>query len=270
MVDQVMSSLGKAHSTIRNNLVVLWFPALFSTAVAVFIMLAAIIVLLPVMPDLLTTPDILSTSPEILNAGSSRMLLILGLAIPVVVVANAGAVYMQARAVKGEQVDTASFFSGVRTIGARVLIGNLVVWGCYVLVLVLSVLIFAQRLGTLLLEYEVDSVLMPEVFLHALPLMVIGTLLVSMISVLFSMWARVLALREVSVMQALSSGARFVLQNFLTVAVVLLATWLLTTFTQPLVERLPLGRLLVLVFSYVARVYMSVFLMHFYIDKTGM
>lgn len=273
MVDHIKVALSKAHGTIRNNLVILWFPALFNTAAAVFIMLAAILVLQPVMPDLLTAPDTLSLSPELLSRAFGRLLVVLGLGIPVLVVANAGAVFLQARAAKGEQVDTGYFFLGVRTIGARIFMGSLVVWACNALIFILSILVFAQGIAKILLEYGIDSVPSPEVLseilLRAMPLLILGALLLSIISVFFSMWARVLAIRELGIMQAFTSGVKFVMSNFFVVAVILLLAWLLPTFTQPLVERLPLGGLLVVVFFYIVRVYMSVTLIHFYIYKTS-
>ena len=273
MVDQIRIALGKAHGTIRNNIVVLWFPALFNTAAAVFILLVVILVLVPVMPELLTAPDTLSFNPELLSRASGRLLLVIGLGAPILAVANAGAVFLQARAAQGEQVDTAHFFLGVRTIGARIFLGSLVVWGCYALVFVLSVLVFAQGIAKILLEYGVDSIPSPEVLseilLRAMPLLIVGALLLALVGVFFSMWARVLAIREVGVIQAFARGAKFVLGNFFVVAVVLLLAWLLTTFTQPLIERLPLGGLLVVVFFYTVRVYMSITLMHFYLDKTS-
>ncbi|KAF0194335.1 MAG: hypothetical protein FD169_1902 [Bacillota bacterium] len=273
MVDQIKIALGKAHGTLRNNLVVLWFPALFNTAAAVFIMLAVVLVLLPVVPELLTSPDIVSLSPELLSAASGRLLLLLGLCIPVLAVANAGAIFMQARAAKGEQVDTAHFFLGVRTIGVRILVGSLVVWGCYALIFVLSMLVFAQGITKILLEYGVDSIPSPEVMsellLRSRPLSIVGALLLSLISLIFSMWARVVAIRELGLRQAFACSVKFVQRNFFVVTAVLLLTWLLTTSTQPLVERLPLGGLMVVVFFYIVRVYMSIILMHFYIDKTG-
>lgn len=273
MVEQIRVALGKAHGTIRNNLVVMWFPALFNTAATVFIMLAAVLVLLPMMPELLTSPDIVSLSPELLSGMSGRVLLVFALSVPVLVVANAGAIFMQARAVKSEQVDTSHFFLGVKSIGARVLAGTLVVWVCYTLIFVISILVFAQGIARTLIEYGVDSIPSPEVltemFLRAMPLLIVGALLLSIISVLFSMWARVLAISEVGIVQAFASGVKFVMRNFFVVAVILLLTWLLTTFTQPLVERLPLGGIWVVILFYIVRVYMSITLMHFYIDKTS-
>lgn len=273
MVDQIRVALGKAHSTIRNSPVVVWFPALFNTAAAVFVMLIVVLVILPVMPELLTSPDVLSFSPELLSEASGRLLLVFGLGIPVMAIANAGAVFMQARAAKGEQIDTAHFLLGVRTIGTRVLIGSLIVWGAYALIFIISVLVFAQGIAKILLEQGMDSIpspeVMAEVLLRAMPLLIVGAILLSLLSIVFSMWARVLAIREVGITQALISGIKFALQNFFVIGVLILLTWMLTTFSQPLVERLPLGGLWFLLLFYVARVYMSLTLMHLYIDKTN-
>ena len=273
MVDEIRVALGQTHSTIRNSPVVVWFPALFNTAAAVFMMLVVVLVILPVMPELLTSPDVLSFNPELLSRASGRILLVFGLGIPVMAVANAGAIFMQARAAKGEQVDTAHFFLGVRTIGTRFLIGSLVVWGSYALIFIISILIFAQGIAKILLENGMDSIpspeVMSEILLRAMPLLIVGAILLSLLSIVFSMWARVLAIRELGIMQALASGVKFALQNFFIIGMLLLLTWMLTTFSQPLVERLPLGGLWVVLLFYVARVYMSITLMHLYIDKSN-
>lgn len=273
MLDQIRLALGKAHATISKSPVALWFPALFNTLAAVLVLLAAVMLLMPVMPELFLAPEALSMTPELLAAASGRMLLLLALVIPVLIIANAGAVFMQARAAQGEPLDTSHFWLGVRVIGLKIFAGNALVWSAYGLVFFLGAFVVAQGLAGVILEQGLTTMpspeVMAEVYVRAVPLLWVGLLLFLLISVLFSMWARIIALENASVVRAFASGVRFVLRNFVVVTLMLLLTWLITTLGQSVVQHLPLGGVLVAVFSYTVRVYLSVGLMHLYLDKTA-
>lgn len=273
MLEQIKRAFSQAHATITYNPVVVWFPALFNTALFVLFMLASVVFLMPIVPDLFTNPEVIVANPELLSSVFGRLLMLFALGALLSVAANAGAVALQAQAVKGEKVDTADFINGARRLFVRVLTGNIVVWLVYTIVFLGTMGLFAGRIARTLISRGLDTVPSPEVMVEilasSLPLLLIGFALFAIASIFFSMWARFLALVEGSVWRALRSSMTFAWQNFFALSLLVIGQFLLTALSQPLVERLPQGGLVFIVLSYVIRVYLSLTLMHFYMESSS-
>jgi len=253
MRELIKNCLTKAHQTISSNLVVLWFPPLFNTAMAVLVLLFAVVLL----PDMT-----LGTVPW---AGAMFVLAIL--AVAAVAAVNAGTMYLQGQAALGEKVDTGYFFLGIRRLFAKVLGGSLFSYSWYALLVIgLGWPVFAglgrlQLPGAPLAEFPLAEL---ELLLRAHSSRVsAGTLLLISSVILLSMWPRILALRDLDLKQAMLSGVSFAFTNFLFLGGVFFLQWSTNLALQRGLG--PVFWLGAVVLTHTLSVYVSLVLMHFYL-----
>lgn len=253
MRELIKNCLTKAHQTISGNLVVLWFPPLFSTAMAVLVLLFVVVVL-PAMP--------LGTVPW---AGA---MFVLAMAVVAVLAAvNAGTMYLQGQAALGEKVDTGYFFLGIRRLFAKVLGGSLFSYSWYALLIIgFGWPVFAglgklQLPGVPLVEFPLAEL---ELLFRAHSSRIsTGTLLLITSVVLLSMWPRVLVLRDLDLKQALLSGVSFSFTNSLFLGAVFFLQWSVNIALQRGLG--PVFWLGTIVLTHTLSVYVSVVLMHYYL-----
>ena len=274
MIEVLFACVLRAHKTVRANLVAVWFPALFGVTMAVVFMLVAVTLILPIVPDLLTRPSpAVLASPAVLRALFPRVLLLLALAVPLVFITDAGTLYLQAQAVRGLDVDTSHFFLGIRKLSWRLVVGRIIEGLLYLLLfaplLVSMVLRVLQLLGP-----EGGMMLAPEepifrAFMEFLPLALLTGVMYVAVGVLMSMWARVLALRELPIFRALMVGAVFARAHFFSILLVLIGQWVLTTLLQRLLGQGELAAIIGLGLGYILRVYAGMTLLHLYELRTA-
>jgi len=274
MIEALIVCVLRAHKTVRENMVAVWFPALFSVAMVVVFLLVAVVLLIPIVPDLMANPRPASlASPAVLAALAPRVLLLLALALPLVLVSEAGALYIQAQAVKGQPVDTGYFFLGIRKLSWRLVAGR-------VFELLLYLLLFAPLLVSLVRRVvylagpEGHRLLAPEepifrAFMDFLPLVLLSGLLYVAVGVLMSMWTRVMALRELTVWRALIAGIVFARAHFFAILLIFIGQWVLGTLAHRVFGRWELGAVIATGLGYVLRVYVGMTLMHLYELRTA-
>jgi len=264
MRELVKNCLVKAHQTISGNLVVLWFPPLFSTAMAVIVLLVMII-LLPAMPVQGGMGLPLGTLPW-----AGTMLVLAMASVAVLAAVNAGTMYLQGQAALGERVDTGHFFLGIRKLFAKFIGGSLINYLCYALFIIgFGWPIFAelgklQVPGVPLADFPLAQ-LEQLLYAHGSRLSA-GTLILASMVVLLSMWPRVLALGELSLRQALQVGVSFAGTNFLFLGAVFFLQWSGNIALQRGVG--PVFWLGALVATHTLSVYVSVSLMHYYLVRS--
>lgn len=273
MIEDLLNSVRRAHESIRSNLVVVWFPPLFGTAMFVLFMLVAVVLILPIVPGILNNPDPAAwATPEIVEAVGTRALLLLALAIPLIVVTNAGTLNLQARIALGEPVDTSHFFVGIKRFGLRLAVGNIAAFVVYAMVFFLTFGVMLSGIMRSLMEagigVEVPEQVIYEAMMRGLPMLLLGAAIFIVVSVLLSMWSRVLALRDMPILGALLAGAKFAFRHFWAIALLFLGQWVATSLMQRLLGDVGLMSLVTLALTYVIRVYASVTLMHFYLLRT--
>jgi len=260
MVSEILASFRQAHQTIRSNLVLVWFPPLFSLTLAVLLVLFAVVIL-QLLPDFGTGALLAYAIPT----GSILIFVVIGTIVAVAAV-NAGTMYQQALAVKGEMVDAGHFLFGAKKLLWRILAGSLLGYLWYgALTLALGWPFFvdfvrAATIGgayTALPNEQIEAI----VLAHAGRLTA-GGLLIVLSAVLLSMWARALAYGDLSLSQALRRGLSFAFRRFLFIGGVMLLQWSGNLLFSEL-----MGDVLWLVTAlatHVGSVYVSVALMQYY------
>ncbi|MBT9156486.1 MAG: hypothetical protein DDT37_01472 [Firmicutes bacterium] len=274
MIEALVACVLRAHKTMRAHMVAVWFPALFSVALFVVFLLVAVILILPIVPDILTSPNPAAlASPAVLRALFPRLLFLLALAIPLTVASDAGTLYIQAQAVKGQPVDTGYFFLGIRKLSWRLVAGRAIEILLYLLLftpLLVSMVMRVMRLtgpeGNLLLAPEEPIF---RAFMDLLPLALLSGLMYIAVGVLMSMWSRVLALRELPLARALIAGILVARAHFLAILLMFIAQWVLSTALQRLLGQEALGSLIGIGLGYILRVYAGMTLMHLYELRTA-
>lgn len=264
MIASVATSFRQAHQTIRNNLVLVWFPPIFGTA------MSAVVLLMVVLLLQIVSIDAGAALPDILTAGSA-MLFVTACTVLVLAGVNAGSMYWQAQAVRGTRVDTGHFLYGVRHLLVRVLAGSILSYLWYAAIIIglgwpllvdYAQAITAGETITALSSQEVSALFMVYVWRVA------GGIFFFIIStILLSMWVRALALGDLGLWPALVRGVRFAAANFVVVGGVFMLQWSGNLLLSQL-----LGDALWLVTAigtHVASVYVSVALMHYYDHRDG-
>lgn len=264
MRELIKDCLARAHQTISSNLVVLWFPPLFSTAMAVLVLLLTII-MLPAIPAQGSIGMPLGTVPW-----AGAMLVLAMASVAVLAAVNAGTMYLQGRAALGEKVDTGYFFLGIRRLMTKVLGGSLLNYSWYALLIIGFGWPILAGLGRL----QAPGVTLADFPLAELELLILtyssrvstGTLLLITSVVLLSMWPRVLVLRDLGLKQALFSGVSFSFTNFLVVSAAFLLQWSINVALQRVFG--PVFWLGSIVLTHALSVYVSVALMHYYLLRS--
>lgn len=274
MIEALFVCVLRAHRTMRTHPVAVWFPALFSVAMFVVFLLIAVVLILPIVPDILTQPNPATlASPAVVLALFPRILLLIALAVPLVLITDAGTLYIQAQAVRGQDVDTSHFFLGMRKLSWRLLAGRVIEWTLYLLLsvpLLVSVVLRVVKL----IGPEGPMMLAPEepvfrAFMDFLPLVVLTGVIYVAVGVLMSMWARVLALREVTMFRALIAGASFARAHFFSILLVFIGQWVLASLLQRVLGEGELAGMIGLALGYILRVYAGMTLMHLYELRTA-
>jgi len=274
MIEVLLACVLRAHKTVRANLVAVWFPALFGVTMAVVFMLIAVMLILPIVPDLLAQPNPAAlASPAVLRALFPRVLLLLALAVPLVLITDAGTLYLQAQAVRGQDVDTSHFFLGIRKLSWRLVAGRIIEWLLYALLFAPLLVSMVLRVAQFLVP-EGGTMLAPEepvfrAFMELLPLAILTGVMYVAVGVLMSMWARVLALREQPLFRALMAGAVFARAHFFSILLVFIGQWVMTTLLQRLLGQGELVGMIGLGLGYILRVYAGMTLMHLYELRTA-
>lgn len=273
MIEALVACILRAHKTMRTHMVAVWFPALFSVAMFVVFLLSAVILILPIVPDLLTAPNpAVLASPDVLRALSPRVLLLIALAVPLFVITDAGSLYIQAQAVRGQAVDTGHFFLGIRKLSWRVFAGKTIEMLLYVLLFAPLLTLMVGRVLQLA-GPEGQLMLAPEepifrAFMDLMPVALLSGLMYVAAGVLMSMWSRLLALRELRLFRALIAGLVFARAHFFAILLVFIGQWVFGTLLQRLLGQGELGSLIGIGMGYLLRVYASMTLMHFYELRT--
>lgn len=273
MIDALLNSVRRAHESIKNNLVVVWFPPLFGTAMFVLFMLLAVLLILPIVPGILSNPDPNTWAmPEIAEAVGTRALLLFALAIPLIVITNAGTLNMQARIAEGEAVDTSHFFEGIKRFGVRLAAGSLVAFVIYAAIFLLTFGVMLSGLVGFMLESgvggDIPEQVLYETLMKGLPMLLLGATMFIVASVLLSMWSRVLTLKNLSLWGALLAGGKFALRNFWAIVLLFFGQWMVTTLLHRLLGDVGIMSLITLALNYAIRVYAGVALMHYYLLRT--
>ncbi len=268
MTEALIACVLRAHKTVRTHMVAVWFPALFSVTMFVLFLLAAVILILPIVPDIFTRPPAALASPAVLRALFPRILLLLALAVPLTVVTDAGTLYIQAQAVKGQPVDTGHFYLGIRKLSWCLVAGRVIEILIYLLLFAPMLVTMARRVLELA-GPEGQLLLVPEepifrAFMDLLPLVLLSVLLYVAAGVLMGMWTRVLALRELPILRALLAGIAFASAHFFAILLVFIGQWVLGTLLARLLGQGELGVLIGQGLAYLLRVYAGMTLMHFY------
>lgn len=274
MIEALFACVLRAHKTVRGNLVAVWFPALFGVATFVVFLLIAVVLILPIVPDILTRPNpAVLASPAVVSALFPRILFLAALALPLLLVADAGTLYLQAQAVRGQAVDTSHFFLGMRKLSWRLLTGRVIEWVLYGL-LFAPLLVSLVREAIRLAGPEGAPMLTADhlafrALMQLLPLAVFTGVMYIAVGVLLSMWARVLALREVTMFRALIAGASFARAHFFSILLVFIGQWMLASLLQRVLGQGELAGMIGLGLGYVLRVYAGLTLMHLYELRTA-
>jgi len=274
MIEDLVTSVQLAHKSIRAHLVVAWFPALFGMAMFVVFLLLAVMLILPIAPNILTHPNPAAwATAEVAAAMAPRLLLLVAVALPLLVITNAGSLYLQAQAVKGEAVDTSHFFLGVRKLSLRLIAGHAIEFALYLAILVPAIVLLMTRV-MYLAETQAEIMRIPDqlafsALMDLLPFILLSGVLFVAASVAISMWSRVLAIRDVSIGRAILDGLVFARTHFFAILIVFIGQWVLSTLLQRLLGPGELLGLVGLGMTYLLRVYVGMTMLHFYALRTG-
>jgi hypothetical protein len=275
MIEALFACVLRAHKTVRGNLVAVWFPALFGVATFVVFLLLAVVLILPIVPDILTRPNPAAAlaSPAVVRALFPRILFLAALALPLLLITDAGTLYIQAQAVRGQAVDTGHFFLGMRKLSWRLLAGRAIEWLLYGL-LFAPLFVSLVRQAIELAGPERAPMLTADhlafrALMQLLPLAVFTGVMYVAVGVLLSMWARVLALRELPILRSLIAGATFARAHFFSILLVFIGQWILASLLQRVLGQGELAGMIGLALGYIVRVYAGLTLMHLYELRTA-
>jgi hypothetical protein len=265
MRDLPIACLRRAHQTIKDSPVVLWFPVLFSLTLGVFYVVLFMALMSPYLPGF-SEVDALLFSQEMIGAALGSVLVLLVVGVIASLVSMTGTLGLQARAVRGESVETGDFFLAVRRFLLPVAGGQTVTMLAYALPVIVLVSMFLT--GPYLAQFDGQPLTEADFFNvmeRMMPAFVLAMVFVTAVSVFFSMWPKLLALGPLPLGRSLVDGLRFVVRNFWNVLFILGAGWLATLLSRMLLEGSAFGSLLNLALAFFIRSYVSLALMHLYL-----
>ena len=150
--------------------------------------------------------------------------------------------------------------------------GNIVAFVVYALLFFLTFGVMLSGVIRFMLEAgvggDIPEQVISEAMTKGLPMLLLGAVIFMVVSVLLSMWSRVLTLRNLSIWSSLGEGIKFAFRNFWAIVLLFLGQWIVTSLVQRLLGDVGIMSLITLALNYMIRVYAGVSLMHYYLLKT--